>query len=642
MKIDRIRLQNFRAFDDDTFKIGSYACFVGANGAGKSTVLAALNVFFREQAAPGRDPMRLDRDDFRNADTSQPIRITVHFTDLSDEAKSVFADYFRHGELVVTAVAEFDPATSSAPVQHYGERLVMNDFREYFGREKGGALVSELETIYAGLQDLYPELPDARTKVARVAELLAYETRHPELCSLVPSRDEFYGTNSTGKLARFVQWVYVPAVKDVSLEGMESKTSALGRLIRRTVNIHTDVEEKLQELERDAVERYQSLLDEKRVGLDGVAASLQARLTQWAHPNVRLELDWLQDAKGAVRLQAPVVGVRTGEGLFLASLSHMGHGLQRSYLLAVLQELAASEATDAPTLILGCEEPELYQHPPQARYLAQVFQELATANNQIIVTTHSPHFAAGRGFEDVRLVRRQNGTPVVTSLAFSDLCDTIRRAGGDDPDRPIEGLIAKINQALQPAIAEMLFCQVPVLVEGLEDVAYITAQLLLGGQSDEFRRLGCHLIASNGKDKLVQPVAITASLGLPAFLVFDSDGNIDSASQRPKHERDNRTLMALKKIDGPPFPDQVLRGSDYTIWPENLTRTVHGELGEEGERIRNEVRLTFADEGGLEKNTDFIGEYMERAFLAGLVSPSLQGLVAQILTHAASVAKGTG
>jgi len=48
----------------------------------------------------------------------------------------------------------------------------------------------------------------------------------------------------------------------------------------------------------------------------------------------------------------------------------MGHGLQRSYLLALLQELAGSEAPNAPTLILGCEEPELYQHPPQARHLA--------------------------------------------------------------------------------------------------------------------------------------------------------------------------------------------------------------------------------------------------------------------------------
>ena len=66
---------------------------------------------------------------------------------------------------------------------------------------------------------------------------------------------------------------------------------------------------------------------------------------------------------------------------------------------------------NAPTLLLGVEEPELYQHPPQARHLADVFGQMAKGNNQVLITTHSPMFVSGDGFENTQLVRApQNNT----------------------------------------------------------------------------------------------------------------------------------------------------------------------------------------------------------------------------------------
>ncbi|WP_443197812.1 AAA family ATPase, partial [Pseudoalteromonas sp. GABNS16H] len=37
MNISSIRIENFRAFKDETVEFGNYSCFVGPNGAGKST-----------------------------------------------------------------------------------------------------------------------------------------------------------------------------------------------------------------------------------------------------------------------------------------------------------------------------------------------------------------------------------------------------------------------------------------------------------------------------------------------------------------------------------------------------------------------------------------------------------------------------
>ncbi len=48
MKIKSVRIQNLRSIKDQTIGLSDYTCLVGANGAGKSTILCALNIFFRE------------------------------------------------------------------------------------------------------------------------------------------------------------------------------------------------------------------------------------------------------------------------------------------------------------------------------------------------------------------------------------------------------------------------------------------------------------------------------------------------------------------------------------------------------------------------------------------------------------------
>jgi putative ATP-dependent endonuclease of OLD family len=121
--------------------------------------------------------------------------------------------------------------------------------------------------------------------------------------------------------------------------------------------------------------------------------------------------------------QEPLAAIIAGDGDFEGELARFGHGLQRSYLLALLHELAATDDTNAPRLILGCEEPELDQHPPQARHFASVLQKLSKNNAQIIVSTHSPLFVTGETFEDVRMVRKGpvSKTSTVTFITYEEI-----------------------------------------------------------------------------------------------------------------------------------------------------------------------------------------------------------------------------
>lgn len=638
MRIETIRIENYRSFEDETIELNRYTCLVGANGAGKSTVLAALNIFFQEKTSAPTDVSRLVDEDYFQKNTSEPVRVTLAFEDLPDAATSVLADYVRRGNLVVTAEAAFDPNTGIGTVRHYGQRLGMQAFRVYFDLKKRGVKVKELREVYSDLRADHPDLPQAATLADMEEGLRAYERERPDQCVQIPSEDNFYGVNGTGMLADFVQWVYVPAVKDVVEEGTEAKNTALGKLILRAVRARTNFEEELETLRQDTLAQYKELLDQNKQGLDELSTSLQQRLETWAHGNARLEMDWQFDQGRSVVLQQPVAGLKTGESGFVGSLARMGHGLQRSYLLALLQELAAAESDGAPTLILGVEEPELYQHPPQARHLSDVLLSLCEGNAQTIVTTHSPLFVSGRGFENTRAVRAPTASSgsKVKAVRLESLVERIRSARQHDQGRPIEGQVAKIHQALQPGLSEMLFASVPVLVEGLEDVSYIVTHLHVTNQWGTFRRLGCHLIPVNGKSRLVQPIAIAAELEVPIFTVFDADGDEERHERLSQHARDNQAILRALGVEQDPFPSASVVGRHFALWPANLGVTVKDDFGDEYKRLTDGARQAYSHEGGLEKNDLFIADWLSSAFGEGLRSDTLDALCSAIVEHAES------
>ena len=637
MKIKTIRLENFRSFEYDTISLNRYSCFAGPNGSGKSTVLTALNVFFQERAAVATDISKLTSEDYFQKRTNVPVRITVTFDELSPEAQTELSDYVRQNELVVTAEADFDNVSGFGEVRHFGHRLGMDAFRSFFEKGKAGAKKTELDEIYKKFRQQFADLPTAATKDAKTTALRQYEEQHPNQCVLIQSGDNFYGINSTGKLAVFVQWIFVPAVKDAGEEGLEARNTALGKLITRAVRTRTNFEAELEALKTDTLTKYQNILECNQANLTELSQALHGRLKAWAHPDVHFKMEWQSDPSKSVVLQPPVAGIKTGEGDFLGNLARMGHGLQRSYILALLQELASSEAQNAPTLILGCEEPELYQHPPQARHLADVFSELSTGNNQILVTTHSPLFVSGDGFENTRLVHRNNNTgSKVKAVTFQNLCTTIRTARGEDQKRPDSGLIAKIHQALQPNVAEMFFARVPVLVEGLEDVSYITTELHLSERWSEYRRLGCHLIAVNGKSQLIQPLAIAVEFGLPVFTIFDADGDNSHPDQRLMHEQDNRALIKLLDATHATFPEASVVATNHAIWQKNLGAAVKADFGAHYERLTTAARVSYAHEAGLEKHDLFIAEWVTAGRSEDLVSPTLQRLCDAILCFAST------
>lgn len=639
MKLEKIQIKNFRSFRDETINVDPYTCLVGPNGAGKSTILCALNLFFRDPASP-TNVLTLCAEDFHHGNTAEPVEITLTFKDLTHEAQEDLKHYYRQNRLIVMAKANWDPTTGSADVKQFGVRNVMAKFSPFFEAEEGGVKANELRTIYDELKKEFTDLPAASSTSARHDALRKYEENHPENCTPVPSEAQFFGfTKGANLLEKYIEWVYVPAVKDASTEQAEAGKCAFKELLDRTVRTRVNFKEPIAELKKSTEDEYRRIVDAQAGALSELQESLHNRLTDWYTPSAMLKLAWHMDGK-SVAVNEPTARASLGEDNFVGEVARLGHGMQRSFIISMLHELAMLNAANGPTLLLGFEEPELYQHPPQAQHVANVLEQLAVDNKtnaQILVSTHSPYFVSTKGFENVRVVRKHpdNKCSLVAQTTYAEVEDVLANALDAKPDLPSETM-TRIDQIMQPSQKELYFCKFAVLVEGPEDVGFISSYLFLNDHWNDFRRLGCHFIVTGGKTSMSRPLAIAKQLCIRTFAIIDSD--VDNSKQDDQR-RDNLCILRLCDIEGDPMPFESKFYDNCALFSPRISEVVKAEAGRLWVDAEKHVRETKGFlHGSNQKNKLFIAGIMEEMNNRGFVSESLGELTNRLL-GAAQVAQ---
>ena len=641
MRIESISIKNFRSFKDCKVTLGAYTSLIGPNGSGKSTVMEALNVFFCHAKGSTTNVKFLGIEDFHQRN-KQPIEITVTFHNLSPAAQNAFSDYVHDDKLIILAIACFDE-DNGTEVVHYVQQHDTQD------------IGTPIENV------LPPEEPP----------------------------DDFRENKSL--LAPYVQWLYVPAAKDITKETVDAHGTTLGEVLLYAVQAGYPFISGIQEIRKTALKQYRELLDQNRTRLDRLSKSLDDGLARWAHPGANARLEWIDDAEKSVQIDSPSARLFTREGGFEGEITRFGHGLQRSYFLALIEILASEYAEKeviarhnerdaevmamdgrenimatqtgkepkktrvpevdptAPTLILGCEEPEIYQHPPQARHLADVLEKLSEKGAQVLISTHSPYFVSGSRFERLRMVRRDNQTQQsnVSSASLDKISERMSEITGEELNPPTLQQ-TRLHQALQPHLSEMFFANKIVFVEGLEDVAYITMSLMMFDRWNCFRGHGAHILPVHGKSSLIKPLVVAEALGIPTFAIFDADGDKEKAEKRKAKKenaddkedqetgrcKENKRLLTL--LDGNPkipFPEKTAWCNRFVQWPNNLGATLKSDVGkkvwDDAGRQAND-RLGHPN-GGFDKHQNHIGYRLEILREASAIPQSLDTLCQKII-----------
>jgi len=330
MRVSEIRITNFRCVAEATYRLNDSTALVGSNGAGKSTLIRALLLFYDGIARPSEG-------DHFNGDTTHPIEIQVSFTQLSENEREELRDLIdADGNLKITLRARI--ADGGRPdVGYYVHR------RRYpaFETVRAAASAAERQEAAKALQQTDLSMYDfeiGRSWSLTDESLRAWEERNPELCEVVLTQVSLDPPNQPeSRLYPFTQLVFVPAVRDAADEAVEGRGNLMSRLIDMAVGDISATPE-FQDANRDFKNRYQSLVQttSERL-LPRLQDRIETALRQYA-PGVCVRLQW----SGAdVRLIAPQAIAYLDDGGFLGDVPSKGHGLQRLFIVALLQ--AASE-----------------------------------------------------------------------------------------------------------------------------------------------------------------------------------------------------------------------------------------------------------------------------------------------------------
>jgi putative ATP-dependent endonuclease of the OLD family len=577
VQLERARIKNFRSLRDVEVEFGAHTALIGGNGAGKSSILKAIEMFYSTSKT-------CSADDFFGRDQSQPIEIELTFHQLSDQEATAFEDRVRDGKLVVTRI--FDQSSSSG--RYHGVVPQVADFLAI----RAHATATPKRAAYNELREnnpAYAGLPNAGSQAAVDQALLEWEANHPEQLVLLPDDGQFFGfqNNSRGKLQRHTSFVFVPAVREASADAADGKASVIGKLLELLVRSQILQRPDVQAFKATMTEAYQALVSADNMPeLGALAGTLTADL-RGLYQDAEVSLNWREIGEMPVPL--PMADVFLKDDGFGGPVDRQGHGLQRAFIFTLLQHLARTtvpESDDlqpdvnagevapavapvpaqAPTLILAIEEPELYQHPTKQRHFADVLRGLSSGtlpgvqgHTQIIFGSHSPMFISMGKADEIRLTRRapcedsEFKQCALQALDLSNVAQKLRTGWNKPPEQyTAQTLIPRLH-ILGAELSEGFFANGVILVEGRSDKAALTATARMLGVS--FEAAGIAILSAEGKANLDRPYVIFRELGIPTFILWDCD------QQLPEDKRSPAIDLALSKLAK---PDQQFQAAPTT------------------------------------------------------------------------------
>lgn len=577
MRIASLHIQNFRGLEDIEVGFDTVTTFVGPNGAGKSSILRALDWFFN-----GAKGSSLTVDDVFQRDPQRAVLVEVTFDQLTEDDRDHLGKYAPPSAETVTLWRRWDD----------GEDKIFGRGRTFAGFDtvRAGGSATERKTRWQALRADQPDLGlPSWSNDAAMAQLMAeWEQDHPDQLADadVESTSHFFGFAGQALMSGLFDFIFVSADLRAAEEALDSRTAVIGRILEQAVD-RTELDAELRTLV-EAFGRTQAEIEQRLLSkqLDQLSSELTAAVTEFATGRTVA----VTPRSEPVKPQRVQFDVAVLDSTLETRVERQGHGFQRALLIAALKMLAERGRREAThgVMCLAIEEPELYQHPLQARSFAAVLRGLAedTAKGvQVAYATHSPYFVEAKSFHQIRRVTRSSAgkDPSAVTVRGSSVGDIVERLSGIlDP----EMIHRQLDGVCLGSLGEGFFADVVLLVEGSTDRAVLT-----GAATRESVPLlldGIFVGEAGGKTRLLLPYVIFDEIGIPVYLVADNDS----------HLRDD---LVNAKARGDDLRAKKLAGSvqDAIGWNRKLLRFFH--LPEsDWPTGRVAVNFTFVD-GGLEQ-----------------------------------------
>jgi len=535
MKIDYIEVENFKCFEKLHFSFDNLSVFVGENNSGKSAIFAAIDRFF--ESTNKYSP--ITQDDFyvnNDGKKSESLKITLGFSNLSEDAITTFTEYTSVNK--VTFKLESVRTGDVIKTTMSGIRAGMIVFSDAFSYSKETP-VSKFNDEYKRLHSIYPELPspkEAKNKELKITALREYETSRPAQC--------------------------------VTNEGR----NILSELVSFAARRKTNFDDRIAEIQEKVAKELVELQENQQSTLDDITSELNVNFRQISMGKERVEISWEHNSKD-LKVEPPKAAAKIISGQHKGSIGLFGHGLQRNYLVSLFKVIASMQSLEGDdlTLIVGFEEPELYQHPPQARLMSRYLQELSKAD-QVLITTHSSMFIHADFFGKLHRVVNIHGKTNIISVTLEEFTKQMN-AVFNIPNENISSTIASLYTLINLSITEIFFSRFVVLVEGLEDIGYLEAITDHFEKRSNVLELGINYIPVHGKNDLIPVIELCKAFKIDYFVMFDGDNkhlNLDDEKKNSTAKTNKRLFNQLKIDNDSGYLKSSILGDNFQVWADNI------------------------------------------------------------------------
>jgi predicted ATP-dependent endonuclease of OLD family len=486
VRISKVCIRNFRSLENVSFNIPQVCALVGPNNAGKSNLLEALR--------------RVLGTSWVSVSSFAPEDVYLHDPNRDIEISCTMdppVEYLRFKNAPVTEI----------------HGLSFEYTRYKIGEKKGQPRLEQ-------------RCRDVLTKAPRKGEPHHYE---PLVGVPTEVRDA-------------IPLIYIGTNRSLREQLPSARYSLLRQMFEDINRQLNDPDEKVSVTKQDGstvevprIDRFHTLM---QAALKLLRTDAFTKVETAIKTNVlrQLGLDPVADAEKIDLYFTPLesfdfyktLDLRVKEEGFSISAQEMGEGMQNAIVLAILQ---AFEETQKQGAILLIEEPEMFLHPQMQRSLYKTLCRIGE-KNQVIYTTHSPHFVTVPDYHQVVLARKTAGA---TKIFLSTLPTNESRR-------------EKLIKELDPERNELFFATRLLIVEGdTEKLAFPAYCKTLDIDLDA---TGATIIEVGGKRNLMEFASIATSFGIPTGIVYDKDGSDFGKDKKAEEYAYNAQLDALQSADG--------------------------------------------------------------------------------------------
>lgn len=426
MKIEKLKLKNFRGFRDEVeVKFDNLTALVGKNDIGKTTILEALDIFFNDiNAANKLDLADLNVDARDYDEKNHEIIISVCFSGLPETIAIGTTNAVVGTKHLLNAEGELEIVKKY--VINHSKTYSIKTFIHTHHPAKTGFIFFDLNNSklkeIARLQNMFYMVNIFYNKKLLTKHSMFNKVIDHYNCTLQLAVQYKLSYILKYALQLFVNKLTGKSTNEIEVTSIMPVWEKLHTLLPlyslfQADRKNTDGDREIQDPLKEAVKEIltDNTLQQK---LNEVAATVEAKLKDVANrtldklsemdPDVAKTLQPIIPPAESLKWQDVFrnVSIASDENI---PINKRGSGVKRLILLNFFRAEVErrQDDTNAANVIYAIEEPETSQHSENQKKLIKALSQLAETNGvQVIITTHSPTIVKKLDFANIRIVSK--------------------------------------------------------------------------------------------------------------------------------------------------------------------------------------------------------------------------------------------